>query len=157
MRKEQKAAAKKAKFGPAFHFCVIASFDLHMRQEQASRCVSLYHCIPYISAVTLNMPREDRSRSPYRSSTGDSKKRQREESQSPRRRHHRSKHAREHRIVKDEPSLPLPFNSRSLSRHDLQAYKQLFSTYLDIQKNLEIEDLEEDEVKGRWKSFVGKW
>ena len=53
--------------------------------------------------------------------------------------------------------MPLPFNARSLSRHDLSAFKQLFGTYLDIQKNLDIEDLEEDEVKGRWKSFIGKW
>lgn len=29
--------------------------------------------------------------------------------------------------------------------------------YLDIQKGIFLEDLGEDEVKGRWKSFVGKW
>lgn len=28
--------------------------------------------------------------------------------------------------------------------------------YLDIQKGIFLEDLGEDEVKGRWKSFVGK-
>ena len=59
--------------------------------------------------------------------------------------------------MRDEPSVPRPFNARSLSRHDLSGFKQLFGTYLDIQKNLDIEDLEEDEVKGRWKSFIGKW
>lgn len=29
--------------------------------------------------------------------------------------------------------------------------------YLDIQKGIIIEDLPEEEVKGRWKSFVNKW
>lgn len=29
--------------------------------------------------------------------------------------------------------------------------------YLDIQKGIFLDDLGEDEVKGRWKSFVGKW
>jgi hypothetical protein len=32
----------------------------------------------------------------------------------------------------------------------------MFTLYLDIQKNILIEDLAE-EVKGRWKSFIGKW
>lgn len=29
--------------------------------------------------------------------------------------------------------------------------------YLDIQKGILIEDLSEEEVKGRWKSFIRKW
>jgi peroxin-14 len=33
----------------------------------------------------------------------------------------------------------------------------MFALYLDVQKNILIEDLAEDEVKGRWKSFIGKW
>ena len=33
----------------------------------------------------------------------------------------------------------------------------MFALYLDIQKQLDLEDLEETEVKGRWKSFVNKW
>jgi peroxin-14 len=33
----------------------------------------------------------------------------------------------------------------------------LFALYLDIQKQLVLEDLSEYEVKGRWKSFMGKW
>jgi peroxin-14 len=33
----------------------------------------------------------------------------------------------------------------------------MFALYLDVQKNILIEDLTEDEVKGRWKSFIGKW
>ncbi|KAJ6115762.1 hypothetical protein N7523_006179 [Penicillium sp. IBT 18751x] len=33
----------------------------------------------------------------------------------------------------------------------------MFAMYLDIQKGHYIEDMEEDEVKGRWKSFIRKW
>lgn len=33
----------------------------------------------------------------------------------------------------------------------------LFALYLDVQKQIILEDLEEKELKGRWKSFVGKW
>jgi hypothetical protein len=57
------------------------------------------------------------------------------------------------------PIVPvkLPFGASSLSRHDLANFRPMFALYLDIQKNLLIEDLPEDEVKGRWKSFIGKW
>ncbi|KAK5955178.1 hypothetical protein OHC33_003858 [Knufia fluminis] len=33
----------------------------------------------------------------------------------------------------------------------------MFALYLDIQKHHDIEDLAEDEVKGRWRSFMNKW
>ncbi|EFE42864.1 conserved hypothetical protein [Trichophyton verrucosum HKI 0517] len=33
----------------------------------------------------------------------------------------------------------------------------MFGTYLDIQKGIFMEDLDDRELKGRWKSFVGKW
>jgi len=33
----------------------------------------------------------------------------------------------------------------------------MFALYLDIQKQLVLDELDEHEVKGRWKSFVGKW
>lgn len=33
----------------------------------------------------------------------------------------------------------------------------MFALYLDIQKQRDIEELSEDEVKGRWKSFMNKW
>ena len=33
----------------------------------------------------------------------------------------------------------------------------MFALYLDIQKQLDIDELDESEVKGRWKSFVNKW
>ena len=33
----------------------------------------------------------------------------------------------------------------------------MFGLYLDLQKNKDIDELSSDEVKGRWKSFIGKW
>lgn len=33
----------------------------------------------------------------------------------------------------------------------------MFALYLDIQKQKVLEDMDETEMKGRWKSFVGKW
>ena len=33
----------------------------------------------------------------------------------------------------------------------------MFELYLDIQKQKVLDELPHDEVKGRWKSFVGKW
>ncbi|KAI1737490.1 hypothetical protein F4680DRAFT_215590 [Xylaria scruposa] len=52
----------------------------------------------------------------------------------------------------------LPYNARSLSRSiDLDAFRPLFARYLDIQKQIDIERLDEREIRGRWKSFVSKW
>ncbi|ODM19164.1 hypothetical protein SI65_05781 [Aspergillus cristatus] len=94
-------------------------------------------------------------------------------------RHHRDRH---HRSTRDDhehdrhdrrerrdhhrpatttkpPSDPiiLPFNARELSKHDLSTYEPMFAMYLDIQKGKWIDDMGEEEVKGRWKSFVRKW
>ena len=44
-----------------------------------------------------------------------------------------------------------------MHKRDLEAYRPLFAEYLDIQKGRDIDELGEDEVKGRWKSFLGKW
>ena len=51
----------------------------------------------------------------------------------------------------------LPFQARELSKRHLHHYEPLFAMYLDIQKGIILEDLEDEERKGRWKSFVGKW
>ncbi|PGG98498.1 hypothetical protein GX51_06763 [Blastomyces parvus] len=53
--------------------------------------------------------------------------------------------------------VTLPFDARPLSKHDLRLLEPMFALYLDIQKNIDIADLDEREVKGRWKSFMGKW
>lgn len=53
--------------------------------------------------------------------------------------------------------MRLPFRRESLRKSDLTEYEGLFAEYLDVQKQIQFEDLTEDEVKGRWKSFLGKW
>ncbi|KAL4873418.1 hypothetical protein BDV12DRAFT_77964 [Aspergillus spectabilis] len=114
-----------------------------------------------------NTPSRARSRSPTRRSHEDGKNRHREDSDRDRvreRRHrHRDSHSyrrnrdRDHdRTTRPEP-IPLPFQSRALKKRDLEIYEPIFSMYLDIQKGLILEDLDAEEVKGRWKSFVGKW
>lgn len=79
----------------------------------------------------------------------------RRRSQSAERHGHRSHKRRSH----SPPAKPvrLPLNARPLSKHDLSEYRATFALYLDIQKNIDLDELEADEVKGRWKSFMGKW
>lgn len=81
-----------------------------------------------------------------------------------RHRHHHGRHERSqlHDRSQHEYSLrpvgaPLPFGARSLWKRDLDWYRPLFAVYLDVQKRLDIESLNERELIGRWKSFIGKW
>ncbi|KAH0267584.1 hypothetical protein KCU91_g9996, partial [Aureobasidium melanogenum] len=72
----------------------------------------------------------------------------------------RSRRDRDHhhkRRSRSPASVQLPLNARALVKHDLKQFKRLFGLYLDIQKQIDIDDLDETEVKGRWKSFLGKW
>ncbi|OKL63145.1 hypothetical protein UA08_01600 [Talaromyces atroroseus] len=114
-----------------------------------------------------------RSMSPRRNSNGHDRVRDHSRS----RRHHRRSHSpgysskhgnrhrerRHHRYERNEISpvsaAPpvLPYNTRQLSKRDLSQLEPLFAMYLDIQKGIIIEDLSEEEVKGRWKSFIKKW
>lgn len=89
--------------------------------------------------------RESRSRSPRRYHESSHRTR------SPHRHHHRRK-----RSPEDTPK-GLPYNSRQLTKHDFQAFKPMFALYLDIQKGKILEDMDKTEVRGRWKSFIGKW
>lgn len=51
----------------------------------------------------------------------------------------------------------LPFGAIGITTKDLDHYRALFGLYLDMQKKLDIDELERTELKGRFKSFVGKW
>ena len=33
----------------------------------------------------------------------------------------------------------------------------MFALYLEVQKQLDINDIKDGEMRGRWKRFVGKW
>ena len=102
-------------------------------------------------------PRRSRSRSPERHSRKGHSHSHRTRSRSPQRDrdHHRRKR---HRTRSPSPRpVVLPYKARKLSKYDFNSYKPLFQSYLDIQKQLNIGELDEREVKGRWKSFVSRW
>lgn len=82
-----------------------------------------------------------------------------------RKRHHHHHHHRRHRTkpaaaaaaTRDTPA-DLPSGARPLSyKHDLDAFTPLFAYYLDVQKNLDFYELDSQQARGRWKSFVNKW
>jgi hypothetical protein len=99
----------------------------------------------------------------------------RSRSKSPSREHrhkHRSRHARSRSPRRDEerhhhkkrrsrspPARPvtLPYYAKQLSKRQFEEYKPLFQSYLDIQKQINLDELDERETKGRWKSFIGRW
>ncbi|KAM3065120.1 hypothetical protein ACMFMG_006120 [Clarireedia jacksonii] len=92
--------------------------------------------------------RDSRSRSPRRHHSHSHSYRKR----SPHSKHHRSKGA-------NDSIAPhsLPFNSPQLTKHDYDFYKPMFALYLDMQKGIFLDELGDTEIKGRWKSFIGKW
>lgn len=76
--------------------------------------------------------------------------------------HQASRHSQHHSSRKDGHSerreaAALPYSARTLSKDDLPAFRQLLGYFLSVQKQIELDDIDEREVKGRWKSFVGKW
>ncbi|KAL9126902.1 MAG: hypothetical protein Q9217_004116 [Psora testacea] len=73
--------------------------------------------------------------------------------------HHNYSHRSSRRPKLSRPVVPvlLPFNASFISKYDFKEYKPMLGLYLDIQKHRILEDLPEEEARGRWKSFVGKW
>ncbi|KAL8370512.1 hypothetical protein RB595_000742 [Gaeumannomyces hyphopodioides] len=59
----------------------------------------------------------------------------------------------------DEPAGEriLPYDARTLSRHDYAAFRPLFAHYLDLHAQTNIKDLGERELRHRWRSFVKRW
>ncbi|KAF5628545.1 copper-activated transcription factor [Fusarium tjaetaba] len=72
-------------------------------------------------------------------------------------RHHSSHKSRDHASRKPEVVVNLPFKARPLSKADLPSFKPLFGEYLSLQKQKNIAEMDDHEVRGRWKSFIGKW
>lgn len=54
-------------------------------------------------------------------------------------------------------AVELPYGARQLSKDDLKGFEALFGEYLNLQKQRYIEDMDDREIRGRWKSFMGKW
>ncbi|KAJ3474025.1 hypothetical protein NLG97_g10025 [Lecanicillium saksenae] len=114
--------------------------------------------------------RNGRSRSPDRTQRRrseerdyrDSKERDHKSDKDRSSRRHRSPHGhhdRRHREHDSPATAPveLPFGARQLGKGDLRKFEPLLASYLDLQKQKYIEDMDDREVKGRWKSFIGKW
>ncbi|KAK8031024.1 hypothetical protein PG990_000758 [Apiospora arundinis] len=95
--------------------------------------------------------------------TSDSGRRRRHHGHHHHHHHHRSSHSSHHKerssSTRTARVIPaeLPYSSRPLSKADYDTFLPLLGRYLDIQKGKDIHDMEEREVRGRWKSFVGKW
>ncbi|KAJ8061375.1 hypothetical protein OCU04_010431 [Sclerotinia nivalis] len=94
----------------------------------------------------------------------ESGRRRHSRSRSPRRHHshshrRRSPHDSHHRSIRptEVAPEPLPYNCRPITKHDYDSFKPMFASYLDIQKGMFLDELGDTEVKGRWKSFMGKW
>ncbi|KAI5360404.1 Putative style cell-cycle inhibitor 1 [Septoria linicola] len=94
--------------------------------------------------------KRSRSRSPYRSDR-DRAKKHRSRSPHGKQNHHSRRHER------DSVPVALPLKARPLEKRDFKQYEALFARYLDVQKQINVDEISDSEVKGRWKSFLGKW
>ncbi len=54
-------------------------------------------------------------------------------------------------------AVTLPFEARQLVKRDLDTFEPLLSHYLFVQKQKDAYEMDEREIKGRWKSFMSKW
>ncbi|KAF3275355.1 hypothetical protein TWF970_006802 [Orbilia oligospora] len=102
------------------------------------------------------------------SSRRDDRHYRRSRSRSPTSRHHgddpssrrHNRHDRPRRSPSPKQSVPvlLPSNSKPLDiQTSLPAYFALFAKYLDIQKSVNVMDIDERELRSRFKRFVGRW
>jgi hypothetical protein len=78
-------------------------------------------------------------------------------SRSPRRDEDAHRHKRRRSHSPAPKPVALPYNAKSLSKRHYEDYKPLFQSYLDIQKHIQLDELDEREAKGRWKSFTSRW
>jgi hypothetical protein len=78
-------------------------------------------------------------------------------SRSPHREEDRHRHKRHRSRSPVAKPVALPYKAKPLSKRQYDDYKPLFQSYLDIQKSIQLDDLDEREAKGRWKSFVSRW
>jgi hypothetical protein len=103
-------------------------------------------------------PIEQQSRPPHGGPHGDRKRhRHARRSRSPRGDEDRHKHKRHRSQSPPTKAAALPYKAKPLSKRHYDEYKPLFHSYLDIQKNIQLDELDEREAKGRWKSFIGRW
>ncbi|ETS78231.1 hypothetical protein PFICI_10293 [Pestalotiopsis fici W106-1] len=73
------------------------------------------------------------------------------------RKRHRHHHHHHHRSSRPAPPAELPYGARPISKSDLDLFRPLLARYIDVQKNKDMGDMDEREIRGRWKSFAAKW
>lgn len=73
------------------------------------------------------------------------------------RRRHRHHHHHQHRSSRPVQPAELPYGARPLSKTDIDLFRPLLARYIDVQKNKDMGDMDEREIRGRWKSFAAKW
>lgn len=100
-----------------------------------------------------------RSRSPHHHRDYHIKRHCRSLSRSPHREHPRRRHRDHghHGESRVKEQVALPYQQHLLEKRDLERNTALLAEYLDVQKSIDMHQLSRDEVKGRWKSFLGKW
>ncbi|KAK6361856.1 hypothetical protein TWF730_005568 [Orbilia blumenaviensis] len=92
--------------------------------------------------------RQSRSRSPAYRHHNDSSSR----------RHNRHDRPRRSPSPKQYAPVLLPSNSKPLDiQSSLPTYFALFAKYLDIQKSVDVMEIDERELRSRFKRFVGRW
>ena len=134
---------------------------LDLQLECAKDCehgqfgISMFYQQTFDYFICLAMPAHE-THTPSQRSRSPADRYHHVRSRSPHSRHH---HSVSHKHKRSKPSalMQLPFQALKLHKHDFEALKPMFELYLDIQKQKVLEELSNDEVQGRWKSFVGKW
>ncbi|PHH73349.1 hypothetical protein CDD82_5527 [Ophiocordyceps australis] len=103
------------------------------------------------------------------SRTGDADENGHDDSQDRRSHHHHhghdgrnsrgpeSSHRRRRQHRREATGVELPFGVRQLSKKDFETFGPLFTHYLAVQKQKQVQGMDERELRGRWKSFVGRW
>ncbi|KAH7020964.1 uncharacterized protein B0I36DRAFT_27423 [Microdochium trichocladiopsis] len=73
--------------------------------------------------------------------------------------HHHHRHSKPSKKPATAASAPeLPYGARPLLyKTDLEQFRPILARYLDVQKQRDMYSMDEREIRGRWKSFVGKW
>ncbi|PKS11537.1 hypothetical protein jhhlp_003302 [Lomentospora prolificans] len=64
---------------------------------------------------------------------------------------------RRRRKQRETREVQLPLGARALVKGDFEAFRPLLAYYLAIQKQKDARTMDERELRGRWKSFLGKW
>jgi hypothetical protein len=147
-------------------WAVASGTEGRKRPAMTSEPTQLPSCIPPYPVFNSTMPR--RSRTPEESTAHTTSRQDAHDnhrshdhsrrSRSPRR-DDNDGHRHKRRRSRSPTAKPvvLPYKAKPLSKRQYGEYRPLFQSYLDIQKQIQLDDLDEREVKGRWKSFISRW